>query len=225
MAKKTAPAPLPEDKRSWTNSNGESYTASLIRVDDGHKWYAFDEPLKMVPYRALEAEFAAEWANLNFTPADLKAYIQRMRKEGNSGNIVTMFSVLDRMEERLDWACDRKSLLELAKVYFLIDDEPLEAPTKHHNALKEELWSKNADCAGFFLQQAFVLTKGFTAFSGTDIHTYLLAQELRHLRTPSESAKSDAPASGSIPSRKSFMEGVKNLTRKSPSPAKSSRAK
>lgn len=206
---------MSEEIRSWINSEGTTFTAKRILVDSlGHSWYFFEEPLKMPTARALDAEFAVEWANLNITPEDLTAYIDSMDKMGRAGNIVEMFKLLALLRERVKWACERKTLIELAKVYFVIDDEPLEACTVHHGRLKEDVWNKDTACASFFLQRAFVITRGFSAFSETDIHAYLKAQELIHLRTPSEPQPSTEQPSASPPSRKSFMEGVRKSTRK-----------
>lgn len=188
----------------------------------GHEWYGFDEPLRMPTQRGLEGELAAEWANLNITPDDLQAYMDRMREQGNAGNIVDMFTTMALLEERKKWACERKTLYTMADVYFMIDDEPLEAPTSKHGALKREVWASDSRCAAFFLQRAFVLTKGYSALSRTDIHTYLLALELLHLRTPSGKQPSEKRPSDSPAPRTSFMKGVRDLTRRHSSSAKKS---
>lgn len=224
MSIDATPTAAPAQKtRTWTNPEGVVFTASLMYTDAlGHEWYGFEEPLRMPTQRGLEGELAAEWANLNITPDDMEAYENKMREQGNSGDIVGLFSTLDKLGERRKWACERKTLYAMADVYFMIDDEPLEAPTTKHGLLKREVWASDSRCAAFFLQRAFVLTKGYSALSRTDIHTYLLALELLHLRTPSEKQPSDARPTGGPPSRTSFMIGVKALTRRHSSSAKKS---
>lgn len=201
--------------RTWKSPEGVEFTCSLVLVDaTGHAWYAFDDPLKMPAARAIEAELAAEWSNLNITPDDFDAFCNEMRDHGNKGNIVSLFSALDRMQERRKWACEGKTLLELAKVYFMVDDEPLEMSTEKHNAIKEQVWKEDGVTRAFFLRRAFVLTRGFSEFSEKDILTYLSAQETVHLKKFGPKQNGTGASTERKPSRQSFMSAVKNSTRR-----------
>lgn len=164
--------------------------------------------------RGIAAELAADWANLNIGPEDLLAFLEKAKEYGNRGDVVSMFGVIDRLIERTRFAAEAKTLLELAKCYFLIDDEPIEAQTLHHDALKEEAWKKDGASRAFFLRESFVLTKGYSAFSGTDILAYLRAQEYIAMRTPSDTPRSAGPKTAKDQSPTSFMTGVKRLTRR-----------
>ncbi len=214
------------DTRSWRSPEGVDFTATLLLVDElGHGWYHFDEPLRMPAGRCLAGELAVEWANLNITPEDLDAYIAKMEEDGNSGQIVSMFHTLAVLKERRKWQCERKTLQSVACVYFMVDDEPLGECSDHYDRIKLDLWARSRDLAAFFLTQAFVLTRGFTPFSGTGILDYFSATELMAMRRPKGKPASSEPATGSKGPRASFMDGVKTLTRKPPSPAGKSRPK
>ncbi len=193
------------DIRIWTDQYGVEHTASLIYTDaKGGRWYAFDRPLQMPAGRAVAAELAAEWALMNFTPGDLLDYIARMKDMGNKGQVVDMFATLHYMEERVKWAMEGKSMAELAKCYFVLDDEPLHIQTEKHDELKDQRWREDTACRAFFLQQAFVLTKGYSAFSESDIPGYLKAQEVLHLKSIAESLKKPEP-SGATGGRRKFF--------------------
>jgi hypothetical protein len=198
------------DKRTWTDQYGVAHDASPIYSDSkGGVWYAFDKPLAMPAARAVGAELAAEWALMNFTPADLLAYINKMKEMGNKGQIVDMFGTLHYMEQRIQWAMEAKSMLELAKCYFVLDDEPLQMQTEQHDQLKEQRWKEDSECRGFFLRQAFVITKGYSAFSESDIQGYLKAQEVLHLRNANESTRKPATKDGSAGRKRFFTKGAR----------------
>jgi hypothetical protein len=173
------------DTRSWTDPQGLTHTASCIYKDAaGNAWWAFDRPLQMPAPRAVAAELASEWALMNFTAPDLLAYIEKMEQDGNTGQIVEMFKTLGYMKERIAWHCEGRALLELAKVYFAINDEPLSTNTELHDEQKEQVWKEDPEARAFFLHKAFVITKGYSGFSESDIPAYLKAQETLHMTSP-----------------------------------------
>jgi hypothetical protein len=101
---------------------------------------------------------------------------------------------------------EAKSMLELAKCYFVIDDEPLQMQTEKHDELKEARWKEDADCRGFFLRQAFVITKGYSGFSEIDIQDYLKAQDVIHLRKVAQDLRQQGPNEGGGGRKKFFMK-------------------
>lgn len=212
--------------RSERSTEGHTYEVVEIYTDtQGNTWWAFKDPLKMPPGRTIAAELASEWVHLNVTPKDQKAFYAKMREHANAGNIVDLFKVLALMEERTDWAMDGKALMEFAKVYFLVNDEPIDGNTEHHDATKETAWSHDPTCRGFFLRQAFVRTKGFSEFSEADILACLRAQEVLAMKTMLEPPKENAPGTGKPLSRKSFMARGKTSTPKPSSSVGKSPAK
>lgn len=203
------------ETRTETSTEGHAYEAVLIYTDAaGHKWYTFKEPLKMPPGRAVAGELAAEWANLNITPEDWDAFFAKMEEHSNKGQIVDLMVTLRTMHERRKWAFDGRALLELAKVYFLIDDEPMGWQTDKFDKLKEERWATDTPCKGFFLLRAYTLTKGFTEFSESDILGYLRAQEVLAMRNVTAPPSQPAPKSDSGVSRKFFKRKPTTSTSK-----------
>lgn len=171
------------------------FTVKLVHVDaGGNAWYGFDDPLRMPAARALAGEVAATWADLNITKDDLKDYVARMKAFGNQGDIVRMFHLLTVLEERVEWACEDRTLLQLAQVYYLLNDEPIMQPSPEHNEQKERIWAADQECRGFFLRSAFVLTKGYSEFSAADILNYFQVQRAAEQRGGQTSARSTGSA-------------------------------
>jgi hypothetical protein len=204
-----------EDVRSWTDENGMEHTASVCYVDAaGNKWYAFDRPMSMPAPRAIAAELAAEWALMNFTPEDLLAYVDKMVADANAGQIVDMFASLHYIRERVKWSCEHKSLLELAKCYFVINDEPLKMQTEAHDKLKAERFATDPDCRAFFLRQSFALMRGSSELSGNDIQAYSEAQHYMAMKSIERKHARPEHKGASDGARTSFMKNVRTSTRK-----------
>ena len=159
------------------------YTAKRIYTDRfGNAWYAFTDPLRIPGARSLAAELAATWCELNMTKEDILTYMRNIRSSANKGDFVRACRLIDCMEERVEWACEDKSLLGLAKVYFTINDEPLNAPTEAHTMLKDEVFANDSECRAFFLLRAHVLTKASSEFSPADILNYSKAMHAKEVR-------------------------------------------
>lgn len=205
--------------RSWVDplTNSEYQVRHCYTDAMGGKWYEFTEPLRMPTARGLEGEFAAEWARMQLTPEDLLAYLATMKEQGKAGMVVDMFHTIGKLEDRVKAMADKKSLRELAKVYFVLEDEPIGWCTPTANEAKDRRWAEDPAAEGFFLRMAFVYTHGYSDVSGIDILSYLRAWELMHMMTPkplSEQQPSDVKKTGVSSQRKSFAEGLKRSTRK-----------
>lgn len=221
---------MPDEQKPKTRteeSRGYTYEVQHVLTDSlGNEWWGFVNPLKMPPARAIAAELAAEWANLNMTKDDALAFIAKLKEQGDAGRIVDMYTTLGLMEQRLQWACEGRTMLELAKVYYLINDEPIGKTSEPHDKLKEAAFAADSDCRGFFLQMGFVLTKGFSEFSGTDIHAYLKAQEVMAMRLQTQTEPSaTAPSTGTGTSPKFFSRKPTTSTRRLSSSVEKSQAK
>lgn len=219
--KPPAPAPAaapvaPAPTREWKDPrSGSEYVVHHCYTDTlGHHWYEFEEPLQMPSSRGVETEFAAEWAMLHLTPDDLLAFIDKLKEQGSAGKVVDMFGTLTVLEARVKAQADMKSLSELAKAYFLIDDEPLGNMTVHHNELKEDVWRKDPEARGFFLQRVFASILGFSQFSALDILTYFRDQETLRLKTPDPTQPSVAPKTGGPTPFMQSIAAVRKSTRK-----------
>lgn len=191
-----------EGAKSREHKVGDTvFRVDLMYTDAlGNEWYTFADPLRMPAQRALAAEVAATWADLNIAKEDLADYVRRMKAYGNEGDIVRLFHLLTIIEQRLEWACEDKTLLALAKCYYLINDEPIMSPSDQHNRLKDEVWDRDRECRGFFLRSAFVLTKGYSQFSPNDILSYLEVQKVEEAKGGLRSVRVTASGQSTKPS-------------------------
>jgi hypothetical protein len=154
-------------------------TGSIIPLNhvytakDGTKWFEYKNPLTIPARRAISAEVATRFAEMNMNKDQLKTLIEGMKKHANNGNIVELFNILAEMEFRMEYIGEEKTLLELASCYFIIDGENENDFNDVWKSRKTEMMENDGDLKDFFLQRAFVITTKYSELSETDIHDYL----------------------------------------------------
>lgn len=140
---------------------------------DGAKWFEFANPLTMSAKRAIAAEVATRFAEMNLNKEQLTILIEAMKRHANSGNIVELFNVLAELEFRLDYIGEEETMIELATCYFVLDGEDESEFSEVWKRKKIEKIKNNPKTFDFFLQKAFEYTIKFSELSGQDIHDYL----------------------------------------------------
>ena len=157
---------------------------------DGSRWYQYDNILQLPAKRAIAAEVATRFAEMNLSKPLFKKLIDEMKKHANNGDIVSLFALINEVEFRLDYIGEEETLLELATCYFCLEGEDQNDYTEGYRKKKLEIFNEDSDCKGFFLDKAFEHTTNFSNMSGTIIRDYLKLNKvnegklLRLLRQP-----------------------------------------
>ena len=152
----------------------QSAEVELVYTDSfGNRWYSFANPLQIPASRALAAQVAATRADMNLTREDLSEYIQEMKGFAESGQVVDLYYLLRVLEDRITWSCEEDSLLAMAEIYFLLNDEPQGKVKESIGKKKREIWAKDEDCRAFFLREAYYLISGYSELSLEAIPNYL----------------------------------------------------
>jgi hypothetical protein len=166
--------------RVWRNRRAylgkpEAQEMALVYTDAaGNMWYGLVDPLQLPADRAISALVGMRRNDLNYTEADEREWLKETREAHNANDHAKVGYHLTIKEDRLDWACEEKTLLEIAKVYYWINEEPQDGPLLPvWQAKKEAAWEADPDAKAFFLREAYWLTNGFSDLSPSDIQTYL----------------------------------------------------
>ena len=80
----------------------------------GNRWFEYVNPLQLPAKRAIAAEVATRFAEMNITKENLRTLMAEMKKRANEGNIVEVFQLLAEIEFRLEFLGEEETLLELA---------------------------------------------------------------------------------------------------------------
>jgi len=166
-----------KNRERWLASVTQDYPIQEIFTDkQGNKWYTFarvSDALKMPQKRAVLAEVSTKYAEMNMTKDDLERFIAAIQEECNKGKLTKAFYFLELMKERLTWAAEEETLLDLACVYFLLEGENVLACTPEMTAKKKAILREDAEARAFFLVTAYNCTAHYGSISETGILDYL----------------------------------------------------
>lgn len=141
----------------------------------GNKWYEYVNPMQLPAKRAIAAEVATRFAEMNLTKESMQNVFAEMKKNANSGDIISLFSLLNELEFRLNFIGEEQTLLELAACYFVMGGEDETDFTDIDKNKKMSVLKADSDAKAFFLKGAFGYTMKYSSMSEVDILDYLIA--------------------------------------------------
>ena len=160
-------------KRKQKEPKTEYLTEEIFKDKFGNSWFQFKDKLNIPAKRAIAAEVATRFADLNMTKDNLKELIRKMKDHGNKGDVVSLFGILNEIEFRLDFVGEEQTLKELAVTYFILNDEDPSIINEKIKQQKLEILEADQKAADFFLQAAFDCTTIYSNISHIDITDYL----------------------------------------------------
>jgi hypothetical protein len=143
----------------------------------GHIFYQYENVLEIPAQRAIAAEVAIRQASMNMTVDVLHMSIDKCIDLANKGKIVDLFAILKEMKDRSLMVAERETLMQLATVYFLMDNEDESKYIRSEQQKKLDLFKENSDIADFFLQLSYKFITTYTANYQENILKYLAEQE------------------------------------------------
>ena len=158
-------------KKKQPDTNFE--TEEIFKDKFGNRWFQFTNKLNIPARRAIAAEVATRFADLNLTKPALKELIELMKDNANKGDIVSLFGVLNEIEYRLDYVGEEKTLTDLAVTYYLLNDEDPAILDEKLQKKKRKILEDDPKAKDFFLQAAFDCTMNYSNTSPIDIIDYL----------------------------------------------------
>lgn len=181
--KRQQPKPVSPVMADSKHVTGSIIPLNKIFTDqEGHNWFEYANPLQMPSKRAIAAEVATRFVEMNMTKDQLKTMVDAMKKSANAGNIVEMFHLLAEIEWRLEFIGEEQTLMELAACYYVIDGEN---ETEFNDVFKQSKIDKlknNQLVRDFFVQRALASTIKFSELSSDDIREFLKVSALENER-------------------------------------------
>lgn len=145
----------------------------IFTSTDGTKFFSFKNPLSIPPARGLSAEKAKRFVDMNITDRSLRALLIEHKAAAKEGDLRKCFWIIQEIEFRLDMISEEKSLLELAAVYFMLENEDPRTPTNEHNKAKHKVFAEDSRARDFFLRTALSIVKRFSEKPEEDTLSYL----------------------------------------------------
>jgi hypothetical protein len=165
-------------KKKETISNPPQKTRSVamsqVYIDKfGNRWFEYSNPLDLPAKRAISAEVATRFADLNLTRSVFLFLVGEMKKAANKGDIVELFRILGEMEFRTGFLGEEETLIELALCYYVLEDEDETSIDSLSRQKKIDIFKTDEDARAFFLRGAFSHTIKYSDMSEEDILEYL----------------------------------------------------
>lgn len=139
----------------------------------GNRFYELEYPEQVSYRRSIVAEQAARQAEFCLTRDDMLTIFNKMEEYCNAGNITQVFHLIIEMKERLLYAGEEETLLNLASVYFFLEGENIEEYAIAWQMKKIAMWKNDDSARCFFLSRALERTRNYMSISETSILNYL----------------------------------------------------
>jgi hypothetical protein len=148
----------------------EAFTDSL-----GNKWYCHLNILELSPSRGVAAARADRFVGLKISQNNMEALLDSAIDGINKPmpDLVNAIAVLHQLKRRTVFLTEESSLLDLAGIYYFLQDEDPRFISGYHDIKKRDIWEKDPACKGFFLHIALALTKQFSDTPEADLLSFL----------------------------------------------------
>lgn len=144
----------------------------VYTTEKGVKFYAFKDPLAIGAIRGLSAEKARRFVDMNITERSLKELVKHIKKVAGAGDLVEAFAGIQEIDYRLNFISEESSVLDLACIYFFLEDEDPEIPTDAKNREKHAIFETDLKAKGFFLKIGIAITNKFSKQLEQDLPDY-----------------------------------------------------
>lgn len=185
-AREQALANADEQTKEWLKERADGEIGHVYTDKLGNRWFAFKDVTQTPAKRGVMAELMGDILDMNITRASLLGYIQRMKENANLGQITALFADLEKIEERLNMLAHEETLLAFAKIYFMLENEPIKESNLKYSKMKDKAFNEDPACRAFFLIAAFRLTKDYSDISDRDILAYLRKHATSNTTTTSQ---------------------------------------
>lgn len=158
--------------------NSKNPNLNLAYEDGGVKFYAHINPLEISPIRGVAAERASRFVNMMITENNLRTLIKEIKTAAGQSDIVKAFSIVQEIEYRLDFICEENSVLELACIYYMLEDENPHTFNSAFTEKKMKIFNDNENARSFFLHIGLSLIDKFSKLPEIDLRTYLAQNQI-----------------------------------------------
>jgi hypothetical protein len=157
-----------------------------------NKWYGYVDPLEIDAVRGIAAHEADRYVAMMISRDELALAFDAQVKAVKDGDWLKVGSICYDLQFRNKMLCEANSLLDLAGVYYVLQDEDSEMYLEAFKKKKQQIWQDDPACRSFFLRMGVSLTKKLENISPKDLLTSLeKTQEVadriyRHIQKPSD---------------------------------------
>jgi hypothetical protein len=139
----------------------------------GNLWFAHKNPLDLSAVRGIEAATADRYIGMMISKKELELAFEAHRKAAKDLDVVTCFAIVADLEHRSKFLCEANSILDLAGIYYFLQDEDPNSRAELNADRKQKIWEQDEACRSFFLRMGLGLTEQFPNTSDEDLLKFM----------------------------------------------------
>lgn len=144
---------------------------------NGNAFYIYKNFMEIPLTRHIATEIATTYASFNLTKEQLKKALESIIESYNTQKHHEGIQIAYEILQRLDFAASEETLMQIACVFTLMNDENGDAFLGSEQQAKIEAWKKDEETKDFFLRTAFDLISPSESTFDQDIVDYLKIME------------------------------------------------
>lgn len=162
------------------NNSENKNLIEVYKTSKGIKFFAHSNILDISPARGIAASRADRFVGLRLSQSNMEAILDNAIEGINKRqDFVNAVAILHELKQRCHYLTEESSLLDLACIYYFLEDEDPRYPSEHHNKIKRDIFESDFEANSFFLQMSLQLTKQFSSTPEEDLLKFL--QESRQI--------------------------------------------
>lgn len=159
-----------------------------IREVEGMKFYEIQQADEILYPRFMEAEIQEMYIRMGLSEEFLDSMMSELIDRAMSINDIKQLkqdciAIGQNIKGRIKRIAERSNYEDLACVYFMLEDEPIEFDPEFQKQ-KKEVWRRNPDDRDFFISKVFGYINNSQAISTTDISAVFQAVSERLNQLP-----------------------------------------
>lgn len=172
-------------------NNSENPKLQLVYHDDlGNNWYEYVDVKDIDAIRGIAAQTADRYVSMMISKDELELAMEACTNAAKESDFIKAFSIIYDIKIRSKMICEANSLLDLAGVYYILEDEDPKMFLESVKQKKQKIWQEDLKCRDFFLRTSLVLTQNLKDIPIKDLFTSLVKTKevadriYRHIKSP-----------------------------------------
>lgn len=139
----------------------------------GNLFFAHKNPLEISAMRGIQGATAERYVSLMISKKEFDLAMEAFDAAQKEMDLTTCFAIVHDLKHRSKFICEANSVLDLANVYYMLQDEDPEDYSEVHADRKRKIWAEDEACRTFFLRMGMALTKQFQSTPPEDLINFM----------------------------------------------------
>jgi hypothetical protein len=160
-------------RKKKTRNDKDPRLERAYKGQDGVVFYTFKNISDIPATRAVNAQAAARYAEMLLTKDDLTAFLNTLAGHLEAKEYSKIAAQIENMKVRNELVCEKNTLLDIAALYFLYENETPETVLESVTQSKVERWKADQAEANFFLLRVIGYIESYSQYYERDLIGYL----------------------------------------------------